>query len=29
MGKRLTYYILIGLVLGGIVGLSVNAWFDG
>ncbi|MFC3580671.1 dicarboxylate/amino acid:cation symporter [Sphingomonas hylomeconis] len=28
MGKRLTYYILIGLVLGGIVGLAVNAYFD-
>ena len=28
MGKRLTYYILIGLVLGGIVGLGVNAYFD-
>jgi Na+/H+-dicarboxylate symporter len=28
MGKRLTYYILIGLVLGGVVGLGVNAYFD-
>ncbi|MEN2787946.1 dicarboxylate/amino acid:cation symporter [Sphingomonas qilianensis] len=28
MGKRLTYYILIGLVLGGVVGLAVNAYFD-
>jgi Na+/H+-dicarboxylate symporter len=28
MAKRLTYYILIGLVLGAIVGLALNGWLD-
>ena len=29
MAKRLTTYILIGLVLGLVVGLGLNAWLDG
>jgi len=28
MAKRLTYYILIGLVLGVVVGLALNGWLD-
>jgi Na+/H+-dicarboxylate symporter len=28
MAKRLTYYILIGLVLGAVVGLALNGWLD-
>lgn len=28
MAKRLTYYILIGLVLGAAVGLALNGWLD-
>ena len=28
MGKRLTYYILIGLLLGAVLGLGINAYLD-